>query len=291
MYKLGNFTIILSNYNCDRNCPFCIAKNNMKFNGDDKNFENLNEILVLLRENNIKFERFVLSGNGEPSLYKMAELEKYAKIIKSNSDLFDTLRVHTSGNIFMEPKKFRLFNELVQNVEFDILRVAIDTNRDMEVLKYKSDYTNTEEFKQAKKIKFDIGLTRILETDTLPSVLDELLFNNTNIGLIRFKNLMSGENDESIQAKWVRDNRMSKENFLNLSKNIMNYCKCESFDKLRAKNGTKIVFENSGNYPKDIVYNNGVMKDYTEKVIDIPILRRMAVTLDNTRKLEYNYTR
>lgn len=192
MYRLGNFTIILSNYNCDRNCPFCIAKNNRKFNGEDKNFENLNELLVLLRRN---------------------------------------------------------------------------------------------------KIKFDIALTRILETDTLPSVLDELLFNNTNIGLIRFKNLMSGENDESTQAKWVRDNRMSKEAFLNLSKNIMKYYKCESFDNLRAKNGTKIVFENSGNYPKDIVYNNGTMKDYTEKVIDIPILRKMSIALDSARELDYNYTR
>lgn len=291
MYKLGNFTIILSNYNCDRNCPFCIAKNNKKFNGEDENFETLNEILVLLRKNNIKFERFVLSGNGEPSLYDMVELEKYAKIIKSNSDLFDTLRVHTSGNIFMVPEKFRLFNELVPNVEFDILRLAIDTNRDMAVLKYKSDYTNTDEFKKAKKIKFDIGLTKILETDTLLGVLDDLLFNNTNIDLIRFKNLMSGENGESIQAKWVRDNRMNKETFLNLSKNIMNYCKCEGFDNLRAKNGTKIVFENSGNYPKDIVYNNGVMKDYSEKIIDISALKQMSAVVDNTKKSDYNYTR
>lgn len=46
MYKLGKLTIILPSYKCDRNCPFCIAKNNRKFNSDkDLNFEALAKAL------------------------------------------------------------------------------------------------------------------------------------------------------------------------------------------------------------------------------------------------------
>jgi len=32
MYRLGNLTIVLPSYKCDKACPFCIAKNNRKFN-------------------------------------------------------------------------------------------------------------------------------------------------------------------------------------------------------------------------------------------------------------------
>ena len=46
MYKLGNLTIILPSYNCDRNCPFCIAKNNRKFNSiEDLNLNALKKAL------------------------------------------------------------------------------------------------------------------------------------------------------------------------------------------------------------------------------------------------------
>ena len=288
MFELGNLTIILPNYSCDRNCPFCIAKNNKKFN-DDKlvGFDKLSDIFKQLRKNDIKFERIVLSGNGEPSLYNLEDLRKVAKIIRDNNDLFDILRIHTSGNIFWEKEKFDLFNTLVSNVEFDVLRIAINPEKDMHILEYKRNYIQTETFKEAKKIKFDIALTKELESNTFSEELSKLLHNNSNIGIIRFKDLMIGENEESQQSQWVKDNKMSKIQFSELVSSLLSYYNCKSINELSLKSGIKIVFENTGNYPKDVVYSRGIIMDYAEKPLDISKLQEMALKVDNTKTLSY----
>ena len=158
MYNLGNFTIALPSYECDRNCPFCIAKNNRKFKGSSEIYLNqLSMYLKQLQANGINFERIVVSGNGEPSLYELEELKALAKVIKENAGIFDTLRVHTSGNIFFEQEKFDLFNGLVDDVEFDTLRLAIDAERDKKALGYKRVYTKTTHLKEPKELNLILG--------------------------------------------------------------------------------------------------------------------------------------
>ncbi len=288
MYKLDNLTIIFPSYNCDRSCPFCIAKNNRKFNSDKSvDFDGLVNCLEEFRENGIHFGRIVLSGNGEPSLYSMEELEKCARIIKNNQDLFDALRVHTSGNIFWEKDKFDLFNDLVPDVEFDVLRVAINSERDMQILKYERDYTQTDEFKRAKGIRLDIGLTKELERYTLPEELERLLQDYPNIRLVKFKNLMSGEREESSQAKWVNGTRINKEEFVEFATHLLSYYGCTSMDDLISKSGKRIIFKKSGSYPKDIVYSDGVIRDYAENPLDILSIKKMAERVDNVNALGY----
>lgn len=287
MEKLGNLTIILSSYSCNKNCPFCIAKNNKKFGSMEDDFDALEKQLEVLRKNNIRFERFVLSGNGEPSLYNLEKLQECARIIKQNEDLFDRLRVHSSGNIFLEKEKFELFNNLVSDVEFDILRIAIDPKKDMKVLGYNQDYTKAESFKKAKRIKMDIGLTKELETNTFPQELERVLQEHPNIGLIRFKDLMSGEDEQSKQAIWVRENRMNKKEFLDFTNNLLSYYGIQKLKDLKSKNGVNIVLENTGNYTRDVVYNGGLIRDYKENPIDISILQIMATRVDNDRGLIY----
>ena len=291
MYKLGNLTIVLPSYNCDKNCPFCIAKNNKKFKGEKEDFVSLASQLKKLKENGIKFDRIVLSGNGEPSLYSIEELKEYAKIIKENEELFDTLRVHTSGNIFWEKEKFELFNNLVSNVEFDVLRLAVDASKDMGFLGYNRDYTQSELFKRVKKIKIDIGLTKNLESEGFSELIEKLIDNNNNIGIIRFKNLMSGENEQSKQATWVRENQMTKKEFMCFANDLLEYCKSTTINNLKTKNGTKIIIENSGNYLKDIVYSNGELRDYSEKKLDIKEMKNMSMKVDNTKELIYDEER
>lgn len=288
MYRLGNFTIILPSYNCDRNCPFCIAKNNRKFNGNKAlDLDSLSKAFEQFRKNGIHFERIVLSGNGEPSLYSYEQLKQLAELLKANSDIFDVLRIHTSGNIFFDKSKFDLFNQLFPNVEFDILRLAIDAKKDMQLLGYSRDYTQTEEFKKAKSIKFDIGLTNELDQDTFLLDLDKLLRTHKNIHLIRFKNLMSGEHKDSIQAKWVRETRMSKSDFIAFLRSILSHYNCNSADNLTLPTGQRIIFENSGNYPKDAVFSNGQVCDYSEKALSISDLQAMSSIVDKTKSLEY----
>ncbi len=289
MYKLGNLTIILPSYNCDRNCPFCIVKNNRKFNSiEDLNLNALKKALEKFRQNGIHFERIVLSGNGEPSLYNYEQLQSLAEILKANSDIFDVLRIHSSGNIFFEKNKFDLFNQLLPDVEFDILRVAIDPKKDMQVLGYTRDYTQTEEFRRANRIKFDIGLTKYLNQCTFAIDLDNLLKSHSNVQIIRFKNLMSGEHEESIQAKWVRDTRMSKEEFLEFLRSMLSYYRCSSVDNLDLATDRVIKFENSGNYPRDAVFSKGIICDYSENPISISTLQNMASIVDKSKSLKYD---
>ena len=82
MYRLGNLTIVLPSYKCDKACPFCIAKNNRKFNDSEaEHFAELSRILDVMRINGIRFERIVLSGNGEPSLYGIETLKELEGLI------------------------------------------------------------------------------------------------------------------------------------------------------------------------------------------------------------------
>jgi len=288
MYKLENFTIILPSYKCDKGCPFCIAKNNQKFNNEKSDdFENLAKQFDILRKEKIRFNRIVLSGNGEPSLYPLEVLEKYAEIIKENSDMFDILRIHSSGNIFFEDEKFQLFNNLVVDVEFDVLRAAAEGKKDMTILRYGRDYLQSDNFKKAKSIKMDMALTKKITDDSFFRELSELLNKNPNIRLIRFKNLMAGENEKSQQAKWVRENRMSKDEFVKFANNLLLYFHKNSLDEL-CLGEKRIVFEKSGNYPKDVVFSNGGIIDYSERPLSIQTLKQMSEIVDNDKKLEYD---
>ena len=102
IHKLENLTLILSSYNCDKGCPFCIAKNNKKFKGKEESFKDLKILFEKLKRANIRFDRIVISGNGEPSLYSKEKLEQIVEAISMYDELFSEIRVHTSGNIFYE---------------------------------------------------------------------------------------------------------------------------------------------------------------------------------------------
>jgi len=54
-----------------------------------------------------RFQYFVLSGNGEPSLYSYDILRKLVGLIE-HSRIFNDLRIQTSGNLFFEKDKFNL---------------------------------------------------------------------------------------------------------------------------------------------------------------------------------------
>ena len=99
---------------------------------------------------------------------------------------------------------------------------------------------------------------------------------------------MPGENEQSVQATWVRENRMSKDEFMEFAKGILKYYSSKSLQGLKSTSGKRIALENSGNYPKDVVFSNGIIMDYSESPIDIPALQRMALKFDNTRALRYD---
>lgn len=266
---INNLTLVLGSFICNKNCPYCIAKNNKKFSCDDK-LELLDETLVEFKKENIKFNRFVLSGNGEPSMYSYNDLLKIRDILLKNFDLFNFFRIHSSGNIFYEKDKLTLFEMLGENVEFEVLRVSFDSEMDARVLGYKKNYLDSMLFKLCNNIKCDIAFTDYLEVDNIKFNIEKFLGDNPNINKIRFKKLLVGDNDTTKQARWVKEHSMSDEDIFKVIKQL---------GLVEYKNGyksldDKILYIPSGDYDNDIVISNGYIEDYKYNRYDVKTLKR-----------------
>lgn len=266
---LNNLTLILGSYKCNKDCPYCIAKNNQKFEVND-NLESLNDILDELEKNGFDFKRFVLSGNGEPSKYQYEQLKLILLGLEAHPELFKLLRIHSSGNIFSEPKKFDLFNSSDLNTEFEILRVALNSELDMQVLGYETDYLKTPEFKMGKSIKCDIALTDYLETKNIKDKLEEFGNRNSSISKFRLKKLMVGDSDETKQAEWVRKHTLNDEEISKILNDLNLTCK----DGIYISKDGHIVYKPVGDYDKDLVINGGKIKDYSHRTYTAKQLRK-----------------
>lgn len=267
--SLNNLTLILGSYKCNKNCPYCIAKNNQKFDDDKLNLVQLNNLLLDLRTNNIQFNRFVLSGNGEPSLYSYQLLVLIRDVIKQNSNLFNKFRLHSSGNIFFEENKFNLFNTTEIPFEIEVLRTSLDSKIDMNILGYNNDYLQSDLFSKSNNIKCDIALTEFLNIDTFKDDLYTFLLTHPTVKSIRLKKLMPGDNLTK-QRSWVLEHTLSDDiinnfiNNLNLEKRGNTY---------KSKDGI-IVYKPSGNYERDLVINNGIIKDYDYNEYSLEKIKR-----------------
>lgn len=266
--RFNNLTLILGSYMCNKNCPYCIAKNNQKFLDND-NLDSLDEILNELMENNIKFKRFVLSGNGEPSFYSLDDLKLIKDCLIKYRDLFEIFRVHSSGNIFSEEDKFNLFNLTDLPLEFEILRVALNSGVDMKILKYSDDYLNSLLFKNGN-IKCDIALTDYLERYHLSEQLNKFLENNPSIKKVRLKRLLAGDNDNSNQAKWVKEHSLDEENIQKIISELGLTLK----DGIYQSNDKKILYKISGDYDFDYVINDGKIQNYKNEISEVKMLRK-----------------
>ena len=77
--KYKEFELILSSFNCDKNCPYCTAKITKWPVVDDK-LDVLEEKLKYLRDKDISFRYFIFCGNGEPSL---ANFDNFKKVVEA----------------------------------------------------------------------------------------------------------------------------------------------------------------------------------------------------------------
>lgn len=141
--KYKEFEMILSDYSCNRDCPYCTAKITKWEQGNDK-LHRLKQHLQMLKDSNVTFKYFIFCGNGEPSLQSY-ETIKYVNDVVKSMNMFDDYRFQTSGAIFGSDK----FN-LVSDWLFEITRVDLDYFIDAETLCYVDDYTIMSNFKSAR---------------------------------------------------------------------------------------------------------------------------------------------
>ena len=140
----------------------------------------------------------------------------------------------------------------------------------MEILGYDFDYLKTSEFKKSRGVKCDIALTDYLEIEDIKNNLENFINKNPSISKIRFKKLMPGDFDDTKQAAWVNKHSLSDEQIskildsLNLIHNGEIYMSEDEF----------VVYKPVGDYDKDLVINDGEIKDYKLQRYSVKQLRR-----------------
>ena len=214
--KYKEFDLIGSSFRCDKNCPYCTAKIT-RWPSVDNRFELLEERLKQLRDNGISFRYFIFGGNGEPSLNSF---EDFKTVIEATRkvNIFDEKRLQSSGNIFYEDEKFNLIKD---DFIVEITRVSLDSQRDMEILGYKRDYINSDNFKRAN-IRLNYVL---LKGKTFEECLEEIkqyIDKYPNIKTVSLKTLNPNTKDDTINnpySKWILENALTKRD----TDSIVNY--------------------------------------------------------------------
>lgn len=199
--KLKEYVFILGSYACDKKCPYCIAKMNKKDTESfDKEFKKLEKTLEDYKSKEVSFQNFILSGNGETSLYKIEELRLIKKLVEE-SGIFDDFRIQTSGNLFSDKEKLELFSNWIK----EITVISSKAKEDQDFYKYKASYLKSKAFLGARRIRVNIVVTNenLLKMEGYIRDYSKM----KNVETIALKILDCSDNDSS-ESKWVMENAL-----------------------------------------------------------------------------------
>lgn len=205
---LDGLAIFFESFKCDKNCPYCIAKDNIQFLNPNENFKDLEKIILEFKKNNFTFDKFILSGNGEPSLQDYDVLKNVVDLVVKYKEMFKNLRFYTSGNLFFEQAKFDLINDNFDQI--NIMINSLNPEEDMKITKYKKNIWKTPTIKKVKNIKLDISLTKNLDLNALSYDIERKLKDFPNIKKIKLKRLKS-HNMPTKQKQWIDENSLSEQ--------------------------------------------------------------------------------
>lgn len=272
--KYKEFELIGSSFKCDKNCPYCTAKITQWPVVDNK-LEVLEDRLNYLKNNDVTFRYFIFCGNGEPSLLDFKDFKKIVEATR-NVNIFDEKRLQSSGNIFYEDEKLDLIKD---DFIVEITRVSLDSKKDMEILGYKRDYINTENFKKAK-VRLNYVLLKNKKFEDCLEEIKQYIEKYPNIETVSLKTLnLNTRNDEinNPYSKWIIENALTKKDtndIINFMSNNAKFVVSDEkfFDRFEwVYEGVPITF-----YAKkldygfsNIVYYGGELVDYHLNKIEI----------------------
>lgn len=265
--KYKEFELIGTSFKCDKNCPYCTAKITRWPSVEDK-FELLEEKLKYLKDNNIRFRYFIFCGNGEPSLLSFEDFKTVVEATRK-VDIFDEKRLQSSGNIFYEDKKLDLIKD---DFIVEITRVSLDSKKDMEILGYKRDYINSDNFKKAN-IRLNYVLLKNKKFEDYLEEIKQYIDKYPNIKTVSLKTLNLNTRNNEINnpySKWIIENALTKkdtDDIINFMSNNTQFVVSDEkfFDRYEwIYEGVPITF-----YAKkldygysNIVYYGGELVDY-----------------------------
>lgn len=196
-----NYIYTLKDYNCNKHCPYCITK---IINRQEP--EDIDKLKVYLSQLQDGFEDFILSGNGEPSLYSFKTLKSIKNVVEY-SNKFKSFRIQTSGLLFNQPRKLELFDGWVK----EITVISYDPIIDKRFFKYSKDYLHLTYFRDDVRCNY----TMLLENYTNKEYMYHLalllgVYNNIAIKLL--------DTDD----KWVVNNGVPYTEYENIIENVSN---------------------------------------------------------------------
>lgn len=201
--------IILSDFACDKHCPYCTAKiTQWEKVDDDIHLLELN--VGQLKRLGYSFHYVTLGGNGEPTLH---DINKLRDIVEMFDDYdIPIKRVLSSGNIFRPENKDKYDLFVSHNWMIEVTTTSFDTDKDMRVLGYNHNYFETEAFKNAR-----IRLNYVLLKSNIDKVLldiESFSRRYDNIETISLKllniNTKTGLVDNPL-SQWISDKAIAKD--------------------------------------------------------------------------------
>jgi len=205
--KYKEFELIMSSFNCDKNCPYCTAKIT-RWPSVDNKIELLPERLKYLRDMGISFRYFILSGNGEPSLYDYDTLKSILDTTKT-VDIFDEQRMQTSGNLFFDDKKFNLMKD---DFLIEITRTDFESDTDMKTLGYSRDYIHSKNFPMAN-VRLNYVMLKGKSFEEYIREIKQYIDTYPNIKTVSLKTLNTNTRNADVsnpRSQWILAHALTK---------------------------------------------------------------------------------
>lgn len=223
---LKDYVFILSNYQCNKNCPYCIAKmNHRELPSFNEQIEELKRKIKTYQDNKIKFQHFILSGNGEPTLYSTEELKQIKKIVE-DSKIFLDFRIETSGNLFFDEEKLSLFENWLK----EITVVSDDPEKDQEFYNYSEKYLDCKAFLKQKRIRVNLVLLKS-NWDELINLIEKYS-KMSCVETIALK-ILDNPKPETKEGKWIAENGIKHDEIENITELLNKYYQFISFSRKR----------------------------------------------------------
>lgn len=279
--ELKELEIILSDFACDKHCPYCTAKIT-KWPPVEDDLYQLEMYIGQLKKLGYTFKYVTLGGNGEPTLHDIEKLRTIVSMFKDYE--IPVKRVLTSGNIFRESQrdKWSLFAD--NGWMFECTTTSFDNDKDREILGYDGNYFETEQFRHSR-----IRLNYVLLKDNVNMFVDEIgrfITRYPNIETVALKllnaNTKTGLIDNPL-SEWIVKNAIAKEEREHIAE-ILNQnftYKGEAFDthswEFDKDHEIYFSWKKSKYGYMDLVYYGNRFVDYQLNDAKIPLLPKIYV--------------
>lgn len=275
--------IILSDFACDKNCPYCTAKiTKWQQVEDDIHMLYLN--VGQMKELGYTFHYVTIGGNGEPTLHSYNKLKDIVEMF----DDWDipVKRVLTSGNVFRpsERAKYELFVE--HGWMFEITVADGDMDVSNRIQGYDWNYMDTDAFKAARVRLNYVLLHQNIKDDKFVSDIEQFSEKYPNIETLALKllnvNTFDGEPNNPL-SRWILENGVPKSDrqvIADILNKRFTYVG-EAFDthSWRMENGSEVYFSwkkvEYGLY--DLVWYGNRFVTYQLETVDIGLLPKVYI--------------